>query len=113
MNDRRDEVKKATRLLQEREYELLTALGLKSGEEPNDTQRVEILGKLNEAARQHLSPALLAAMQIVQQRAGNYPHPIDALEVALVSDMEPQERVFWEATRQQHVMKVKRPSLRD
>lgn len=48
MTDLKDEVRRATRLLQDKEYQHLTAMGLKVGEEPNDAQRVEVLGELTE-----------------------------------------------------------------
>lgn len=113
MTDFRDEVRRATLLLQEKEYELLAAVGLKVGEEPNDAQRVEVLGKLTEFVRQHVSPELQEGMKAAQSRSLNYAHPIDAMAVALVQGMEAQERMFWEAIYQPHVMKVKRPPLRD
>lgn len=113
MTDIRNEVRRATRLLEEKEYELLTAMGLKVGEEPNEAQRVEVLGKLYEVVKQSTSPELQEAMKAVQSRSGSYAHPIDAMAVALVQGMEAQERMFWEATFQPHVMRVKRPPLRD
>lgn len=109
----RDEVRRATRLIQEKEHELLSAMGLKVGEEPNEAQRVEVLGELTEFVRQHVSPELQEAMKAAQVRSGTHDHPIDAMAVALVRGMEAQERMFWEATYQPHVMKVKRPPLRD
>lgn len=113
MTDLRNEVRRATRLLEEKEYQYLTAMGLKVGEEPNEAQRVEVLGKLYEVVKQSTSPELQEAMKAVQSRSGNYPHPIDAMAVALVQGMEAQERMFWEATFEPHVMRVKRPALRD
>lgn len=113
MTNLRDEVSRATRRLQEKEYELLTAMGLKVGEEPNEAQRVDVLGELTEFVRQHASPELQEAVKAAQSRTLNYSHPIDAMAVAMVQGMEPQERMFWEATYQPHVMKVKRPPKRD
>tara|TARA_Y100001972_G_scaffold124168_1_gene172822 strand:+ start:2667 stop:3008 length:342 start_codon:yes stop_codon:yes gene_type:complete len=113
MTDLKDEVRRATRLLQDKEYELLTAMGLKVGEEPNEAQRIEVLGKLTEFVRQRASPELQEAMKAAQSRTLNYSHPIDAMAVALVQGMEAEARMFWEATYQPHVMKVKRPPLRD
>lgn len=113
MTDLRNEVRRATRLLEEKEYEYLTAMGLKVGEEPNEAQRVEVLGKLYEVVKQSASPELQEAMKAAQSRSGNYPHPIDAMAVALVQGMEAEERMFWEATFGPHVMRVKRPPLRD
>lgn len=52
-------------------------------------------------------------MRAAQSRTLNYSHPIDAMAVALVQGMEAEARSFWEATYQPHVMKVKRPPLRD
>ncbi len=113
MTDLKDEVRRATRLLQDKEYELLTAMDLKAGEEPNEAQRIEVLGELTEFVRQYTSPELQEAMKAAQVRSGKYDHPIDAMAVSLVQGMEPQERMFWEATYQPHVMKVKRPPPRD
>lgn len=112
MTDLLNEVKKAKHLLQEKEYELLIALGLNEGEEPNQAQRVEVLGKLYELVQQHVSPELQEAMKAAQA-TGNYSHPIDAMEVALTQGTDPDTRLLWEATHKPHVMKVKRPPLRD
>lgn len=113
MTDLFDKEAKATRALLEEESSLLIKLGLKIGEEPNDSQRIEVLDKLNEFAQKRLSPRLLEAIKSAQARAGNYPHPIDALEISRLMGLEPQERMFWEATHKPHVMRVRRPVLRD
>lgn len=113
MTDLKDEVRRATRLLQDKEYELLTAMDLKAGEEPNEAQRIEVLGELTEFVRQYTSPELQEAMKAAQVRSGKYDHPIDAMAVAMYQDMGGEALTFFEATYQPHVMKVKRPPLRD
>ena len=100
-------MKRATRLLQYNEYELLTAMGLKVGEDLNEAQRVEVLGKLTEFVRQHASPELQEAMRAAQSRTLNYSHPIDAMTVALVHGMEAEARSFWGATFQPHATKAR------
>jgi hypothetical protein len=102
-----DDEEQARKLIRREENIALHKAGVKIGHEPDDEQRIQVLGKLYEVVKQNLSPRLIEAIGQVQAGLGNYPHPLDALAMHQLKTIDEERRPFYEATYAPHVMKAR------
>ncbi|MGF6348117.1 hypothetical protein [Variovorax sp. W2I14] len=101
-----DDEEQARKLILREENIALHKAGVKIGKEPDDEQRVQVLGKLYEVVQQNLSSRLIEAISQAQATLGNYPHPLDALAMHNLKTIDEERRLFYEATYAPHVMKA-------
>jgi hypothetical protein len=99
-----DDEEQARKLIWREENFALHKAGVKIGKEPDDEQRIQVLGKLYE---------VIEAISQAQAGLGNYPHPLDALAMHQIKTIDEERRPYYEATYAPHVMRAKRPTIKD